>query len=142
MDSHNFEAAFDTYDRDVNPVIALYKDLYKKVTVDAEQARSKDEVWADVSMYLNVPVRHRKKTGLTKTVPRIILSGPVGSGKGTQCAMLVRQLGVVHLSTGDMLRDEIQAGTFLGEKVKGYVTSGALGRCLSLCEAYHLSACA
>jgi adenylate kinase len=48
----------------------------------------------------------------------IVLFGPPGAGKGTQAEMLVKELGYVHLSTGDMLREEIAKGTELGMKAK------------------------
>jgi adenylate kinase len=56
----------------------------------------------------------------------IVLFGPPGAGKGTQAAMLVKQYGLVHISTGDMLREEIKRGTPLGEKVKHIMANGHL----------------
>jgi len=52
--------------------------------------------------------------------------GPPGVGKGTQAARLKDRLGVPHVSTGDMLRGSMQAGTPLGKKVREYVDSGRL----------------
>lgn len=54
----------------------------------------------------------------------IILVGPPGSGKGTQASFLKEQYGLMHLSTGDMLRDEIAQQTELGNKAKDMVDSG------------------
>jgi len=56
----------------------------------------------------------------------IVLTGPPGSGKGTQAARLAAALGSEHLSTGDLLRAEIAAGTPLGEAVAGVVSAGEL----------------
>jgi len=58
--------------------------------------------------------------------PRIVIAGPVASGKGTQCDALSARLGVVHLSSGDMLRAEINAGSALGTKAKAFMDSGLL----------------
>ena len=48
--------------------------------------------------------------------PRIIICGAPASGKGTQCELLKEKYGVVHLSTGDMLRAAVKAGTPVGEQ--------------------------
>lgn len=57
---------------------------------------------------------------------RVILIGPPGSGKGTQAKILVKKLGIPHISSGDMLRTAVSAGTELGEKAKSYMENGAL----------------
>jgi len=54
-----------------------------------------------------------------------MVGGP-GAGKGTQAARLAEQLGLLHLSSGDLFRDNISRDTPLGRKVKGYLEKGAL----------------
>lgn len=56
----------------------------------------------------------------------IVLFGPPGAGKGTQSAKLIDQFQLVHLSTGDLLRSEIAAGTELGLKAKSLMDAGLL----------------
>jgi adenylate kinase len=56
----------------------------------------------------------------------IVLFGPPGAGKGTQSQNLIRDLGLVHLSTGDLLRAQIAAGTPLGLEAQGLMNAGLL----------------
>lgn len=57
---------------------------------------------------------------------RIILLGPPGAGKGTQAKLLAAKNGLLHLSTGDILRDEVARDTELGRLAKGYMNRGDL----------------
>jgi len=56
----------------------------------------------------------------------LILFGPPGAGKGTQSEKLIEKYQLVHLSTGDILRSEVQAGTPLGIKAKELMNRGEL----------------
>src|SRR6266480_7423041 len=58
---------------------------------------------------------------------RLILLGPPGSGKGTQAQRLVQRYGIVHLSTGEMLRAAVAAQTPVGLKAKDIMANGGLG---------------
>ena len=56
----------------------------------------------------------------------LVLFGPPGAGKGTQAEFLIESFGLIHLSTGDLLRSEIAAGTRLGTEAKSYMEKGEL----------------
>jgi adenylate kinase len=55
-----------------------------------------------------------------------VLFGPPGSGKGTQSEKLIEKYGLIHLSTGDLLRKEIKAGTRLGMEASNLMQKGQL----------------
>lgn len=58
--------------------------------------------------------------------PKIIIAGAPASGKGTQCEYIKSEYGCIHLSTGDMLRAAVAAGSDVGKEAKGYMESGGL----------------
>ena len=57
---------------------------------------------------------------------RVILLGPQGAGKGTQAQRLAAKVGATHISTGDIVRAEIESGSELGKKVQEYNDKGEL----------------
>ncbi|CBI25603.3 unnamed protein product, partial [Vitis vinifera] len=57
---------------------------------------------------------------------KVMISGAPASGKGTQCEMIVQKFGLVHISTGDLLRSEVSSGSEIGNKAKEYMDTGRL----------------
>nr|VDD54816.1 unnamed protein product [Brassica oleracea] len=57
---------------------------------------------------------------------KVMISGAPASGKGTQCELIVQKFGLVHISTGDLLREEVSSGTEIGNKAKEFMNSGSL----------------
>lgn len=57
---------------------------------------------------------------------RVIITGAPASGKGTQCERIVAKYGLVHLSTGDMLRAAVKEGSSVGLEAKGFMERGEL----------------
>ncbi|EXC11819.1 putative adenylate kinase 2 [Morus notabilis] len=57
---------------------------------------------------------------------KVMISGAPASGKGTLCELIVQKFGLVHISTGDLLRAEVSSGTEIGNKAKEYMNAGRL----------------
>ena len=58
--------------------------------------------------------------------PKILISGPPAGGKGTQCEFIVEKFGVVHISTGDLLRAEVKCGSPEGQQAEEFMKTGGL----------------
>mmetsp|Transcript_64831 Transcript_64831/g.138869 ORF Transcript_64831/g.138869 Transcript_64831/m.138869 type:complete len:334 (-) Transcript_64831:53-1054(-) len=58
--------------------------------------------------------------------PLVVIAGPPAAGKGTQCDKIKDKYGYVHISTGDILRENVKQGTDLGKKAKEFMDAGAL----------------
>lgn len=57
---------------------------------------------------------------------RLVFLGPPGAGKGTQAKKVAGEFGIPHISTGDLLRSEVDRGTALGQKASSYMSTGNL----------------
>lgn len=57
---------------------------------------------------------------------KLVMLGPPGAGKGTQALRLTQEFGIPKISTGDMLREAVEVGSDLGQRVRGYLERGQL----------------
>jgi adenylate kinase len=68
----------------------------------------------------------RPGTGRVGDRTIVLLVGAAGAGKGTQAAMLARELGIAHLASGNLFRAAMEAGTPLGDEARRYIERGEL----------------
>jgi len=120
---HGFEVEKDTY---IN--LPYYKHLFKQFEGVTSIPVNPDLPWPGPSSRPDgkqQPSGHGKK-GDKKQQFQLIIAGPPAGGKGTQCDYLKEKYNLVHLSTGDLLRAEVKAGSELGKKAKGFMDRGEL----------------
>ncbi|KAI9347980.1 adenylate kinase-domain-containing protein [Zopfochytrium polystomum] len=115
---------FHTFETESLPVVDYFESLGNLVKIDSTQ--SVNEVYLQVEKRLaevgGIPSISRPFEG-DKIV--FVLGGP-GSGKGTQCDRIVSDLQFSHLSTGDLLRDEVKKGTQLGQELEEIMREGKM----------------
>merc|ERR1711871_1249036 len=90
---------------------------YTSILTRLDGNRKPDDVTADVRAILSKPPAPGK---------RIIIAGAPASGKGTQCEKIREEFGVVHISTGDLLREHKKNGTALGKQAAEFMDNGRL----------------
>ncbi|KAK6754861.1 hypothetical protein RB195_013688 [Necator americanus] len=116
------------------PVVDYYEKKKKLIRIEAKG--TVDEIFAVVSKHLDqvmgksalsVERKHIDLTPLKKAnVPIFFIVGGPGSGKGTQCEKIVAKYGLSHLSSGDLLRDEVKSGSPRGAQLSKIMEAGEL----------------
>ncbi|VDL69276.1 unnamed protein product [Nippostrongylus brasiliensis] len=125
-----------TFSNATAPVVSYYEKKKKLVRINAKG--SVDEIFTTVCQHLDKYI-DKKATGLTLQrrtidlaplkkahVPIFFIVGGPGSGKGTQCDKIVAKYGLSHLSSGDLLRDEVKSGSPRGAQLTKIMEAGAL----------------
>ncbi|CAH1785749.1 unnamed protein product, partial [Owenia fusiformis] len=112
------------------PILKHYDDQGKLVVINGD--RDKDEVEYDFTMLFNhmfgpqaIP-KSAVDVSVLKDKNIIFVCGGPGSGKGTQCDKIVQKYGYTHLSSGDLLRDEVRSGSDRGKELTAIMTKGEL----------------
>jgi adenylate kinase len=91
--------------------------------IDLERVYGRDRIKRKLR---KMEIRPTVSSSLKKTTIKLIIAGAPASGKGTQCEIIKKKYGVVHLSTGDMLRAAVAAQTPVGQTAKEYMDAGKL----------------
>ncbi|KAI8821851.1 adenylate kinase-domain-containing protein [Fimicolochytrium jonesii] len=116
---------FVTYENESLPVVEHYRKAGKLVEISS--VPPVEEVYKNAQQYFqdasSAPSEHARPFDGRNLV--FVLGGP-GSGKGTQCAKLVDELHWAHLSTGDLLREEVARGSELGKKLEADMKEGKM----------------
>ncbi|CAF2469387.1 unnamed protein product [Rotaria sp. Silwood2] len=120
-----------TFHEQTTPILGYYGKQGKLITIDAN--REPDEIFADVSQALvglmeqkQVVVEQKHGLDKLKNSKIIFVVGGPGSGKGTQCELIVEKYGFTHLSTGDLLREAVQSKSERGEQLNALMKQGKL----------------
>ena len=95
---------------------------------DLEEGKGKKDLMTDLWYKWNgkeAQVKHDEQKQRI-VMKNIVIFGAPGSGKGTQSDLLIEKYGLGHISTGDVLRNEIKKGTELGKTAQGYIDNGQL----------------
>ncbi|KAM3714257.1 hypothetical protein ACJW31_01G318500 [Castanea mollissima] len=83
-------------------------------------------VFGDTHLRISPKPKGLKVKCLVSEPLKVMISGAPASGKGTQCELIVQKFGLVHISTGDLLRAEVSSGTEIGNKAKEFMNAGHL----------------
>jgi adenylate kinase len=108
---------FDVFEKQSQPVIDYFKERGKCTEIASDV--SLEEVYEQSRSLFKSPIL------LDHPNLFFVLGGP-GSGKGTQCNYIVREFGFKHISTGDLLRSEIQQQSAIGRMVENYMNQGQM----------------
>lgn len=119
LSSAQFDTLFIDYARNLKQIVPMFpKQIVRFVDADA----SEDAMWNDIKSF-------SKQAPLSKAPRRpmrVCVIGPTGAGKATQCTKLSHRFGVVHLSSGDLLRKELAKSRELDAKLAPFMAAGAL----------------
>jgi len=92
--------------------------------IPASQVDAYGKLFGD--MYRQRSSIHGPPSAGSKKPLKVLVLGPTGSGKGTQCALLAKEFGAVHVSAGDILQAQIREGTEVGARAQPYIDGGEL----------------
>jgi adenylate kinase len=110
------ERRLEEYEKKTLPLVDFYKERSKFIPING--VGSIDEITTRLDNAVHKVLK--------PSYFNIIVSGKPGSGRGTQAKKIADKYGLVYISTGKFLRNEIDAGTELGKRVKPYMESGTL----------------
>lgn len=93
---------------------------------DVESGKNKTDLMTDLWYKGKEIKKTQNEQDIRIKMKNIVIFGAPGSGKGTQSDKLIEEYGLGHISTGDVLREEIKKGTELGKTAQSYIDKGNL----------------
>jgi adenylate kinase len=120
----------ETYESIVTDVIGNYMDILAKINGEQDKDLITEEIAKILGEAPDAPAAEeapppKEPTPVPETM-KVIICGAPASGKGTQCERIVEEYGLVHISTGDVLRENVKNKTELGTEARRYMESGKL----------------
>ena len=113
-----------TFHLQTKPVVEHYSAQNKLRKVNSENAP--DVVFEEVENIFDDSLKAPVDYSPLKSAKVIFIVGGPGSGKGTQCERIVKKYGFTHLSSGDLLRDEVKSGSERGKQLNEMMQKGLL----------------
>eukprot|EP01035_Chromulina_nebulosa_P019675 gene19675-25593_t len=123
----NVETIIKQFETSTLPIIEYFRSINRIREVDAN--RDLDNVYSNISLiFSNLFIEKSQTNLLSKGYDFqvvFVLGGP-GCGKGTNCSLIVKDYGYVHLSAGDLLREERNTGSALADMINTYIKEGKI----------------
>lgn len=115
-----FESLYTQHTRNVKQVVPLFPEEIAHFA----DANSGDEqaLWKDLKAFC----QQQPMSKAPRRPMRVSVIGPTGAGKATQCTKLAQRFGLVHLSTGELLRAEMKKNSSLAKELNAFIVAGAL----------------
>ncbi|KPP71566.1 adenylate kinase isoenzyme 5-like, partial [Scleropages formosus] len=124
--THAIERRLETFKQNITLIAKYYQERALIVRIDAD--REEDDIFADIKAVVSerlFPKGEEMEEKLKGRKIIFVVGGP-GSGKGTQCERIVAKYGYTHLSTGDLLRAEVDSGSERGKQLSAIMQKGEL----------------
>merc|ERR1712042_211948 len=112
----------ETFHKSTQPVYMQYRAKGRMIEVKAEG--DVESIYQETKKRVEL-VLNPTPPDLSKKPMFFVMGGP-GSGKGTQCDMIVEKYGFTHLSSGDLLRDAVSSGSIIGKQMNALMQRGEL----------------
>ena len=136
MSALSSSKALESFSRDVCSELSSMKQGLEQLVQQQSKGNCRNKISKEdhesieanelASSYISEALQRLSSVESKVAPPKLIIAGAPASGKGTQCELIKQHFGVVHLSTGDILRAAVSSGTDIGKTAKAYMDAGKL----------------